>query len=303
MLEAMSTSSLPDPHQDNDDLEEETALVHGLRFAQGTATLHTDLVAREEPLEIQLGATPLAVMMRTPGYDEELTLGLLQSEGVISGISDVLAVRHCSITPYPQADGNVIRVTLAPHVRVDHEALRRNLYASASCGVCGKATLENVLRAVPPLDDPARFEADFFSDLPERLRAAQVVFAQTGGLHAAGLCAPDGTLLVVREDVGRHNAVDKVIGWALREGKAPLTGHVLVVSGRISFEIAQKALMARIPVIAAVSAPSSLAISLASTAHLTLVTFLRNNSFNLFGETQRVFERITHSTDRASVAP
>jgi FdhD protein len=180
----------------------------------------------------------------------------------------------------PEAEDNVIRVTLRPGVRVDLEALRRNLYASAACGICGKATIENVLDAAPPLDDDSRFPAAFFYDLPARLREEQAVFARTGGLHAAGLFGRDGTLLAAREDVGRHNAVDKVIGWAGRGGRLPLGGHVLLVSGRVSYEIVQKALAARIPVVAAVSAPTSLAVRLAEEAGLTLVGFLRGSGMN-----------------------
>jgi FdhD protein len=177
---------------------------------------------------------------------------------------------------------------LAEGITVDFERLRRNLYASASCGLCGKATIDAVLAVAPPLDDAARFPASFFAALPERLRAAQDAFSRTGGLHAAALVAPDGSFLAAREDVGRHNAVDKVVGWALRAERLPLAGHVLLVSGRVSYEIAQKALAARIPVVAAVSAPSSLAVDLAVRAGMTLVAFLRGDSFNLYGATERV---------------
>ncbi len=258
------------------------------RFESGRASAAKDSVAREEPLEIQIGGASLAVVMRTPGHDEELARGLLVTERVIRSPSDVASVRHCTVAQSPEAEGNVIRVTLAPGVAVDLERLRRNLYASASCGICGKATLENVLATAPPLDDPSTFPAAYFRGLPERLREAQVVFAETGGLHAAGLFDRAGELLVVREDVGRHNAVDKVIGWALERGRLPLAGHVLGVSGRISYEIAQKALVARIPVIAAVSAPSSLAVELAESARMALVGFLRGGSFNVYGRRERI---------------
>ncbi len=247
-----------------------------------------DAVACEEPLEIQLDGAPLAVVMRTPGSDRELVLGLLLAEGIVTCAKDVASVHHESVTPDPDAAGNVIRVNLRPGLRVDVEALRRNLYASASCGVCGKATIEQVLRAAPPLDDPARFDADFFVSLPERLREAQKGFAETGGLHAAALFDADGKLRVVREDVGRHNAVDKTVGWALERELLPLAGHVLLVSGRISFEVAQKALAARVPVVAAVSAPSSLAVALAEQAGLALVGFLRGGGFNVYGRRERI---------------
>lgn len=251
-------------------------------------TAESDFVAGEEPLELQLGATPLAVVMRTPGHDEELALGFLLTERVVQRAEDVASVHPCSVVARPEADGNVVRALLRDGVVVDLERLRRNLYASASCGICGKATLENALAAAPPLDDPARFAPSFFVGLPERLRAAQAGFERSGGLHAAALVDSEGGLLVVREDVGRHNAVDKVIGFAARAARLPLTGHVLLVSGRISYEIVQKALAARIPVVAAVSAPSSLAVQLAEAAGIALVGFLRGRSFNVYGARERV---------------
>ena len=259
-----------------------------VRFAEAESAAADDAVAREEPLEIQIGPVPVAVVMRTPGHDEELALGFLVTERVVRSAAEVASVRHCTVAPDPEAADNVIRATLAPGVAVDFESLRRNLYASASCGICGKATIENVLATAPPLDDPARFPADLFYDLPPRLHQAQEVFARTGGLHAAALFDAGGALQVLREDVGRHNAVDKVVGWALRAGRMPLAGHVLLVSGRISYEIAQKALAARIPVVAAVSAPSSLAVELADGAGMTLVGFLRGRGFNVYGNRERV---------------
>jgi FdhD protein len=247
-----------------------------------------DLVASEEPLEIQLGAEPFAVVMRTPGADRELALGLLLAEGIVADAGDVASVHHESVARDPEAAGNVVRVTLRPGLDVDLAALRRNLYSSASCGLCGKATIESVLRRAPALEDPARFAPGFFAELPARLREAQAAFAATGGLHAAALFDANAKLLVVREDVGRHNAVDKVVGWALERELLPLAGHVLLVSGRISFEVAQKALAARIPLVAAVSAPTSLAVALAEEAGMTLVGFLRGGGFNVYGERRRV---------------
>jgi FdhD protein len=252
------------------------------------AALAADWVAREEPLEIQVNGAPLAVVMRTPGHDEELGLGFLVTERVVPGPADVVSIRHCSLAPSAEAEGNVIQAVLRPGLAIDLEALRRNLYASSSCGICGKATLENALAAAPPLLDDARFEASFFAGLDSRLRAAQAGFERTGGLHAAGLFAPDGELLVVREDVGRHNAVDKVVGWAARVGRLPLAGHVILVSGRISYEIVQKALAARVPVVAAVSAPSSLAVRLAEVAGIALVGFLRGSGLNVYGARERI---------------
>ena len=261
-----------------------------LRFRGVRSEAQDDVVAVEEPLEIQLGGAPLAVVMRTPGHDEDLALGFLVTERVVASPADVVSVRHSRAVADPDASENVLRVRLAEGVAVDLDALRRNLYASSSCGICGKATIANALATAPPLTDASRFPAAFFAGLPRRLEAVQPAFAATGGLHAAGLFAPDGELLVVREDVGRHNAVDKVIGWALRAGRLPLAGHVLLVSGRISYELVQKALVARIPVLAAVSAPSSLAVALAQSARLTLVGFLRGASFNVYGEASRVVE-------------
>ena len=259
-----------------------------LRVADAEARPARDRVAHEEPLEIQLAGTPLAVLMRTPGHDLELVTGFLLTERVVDSLADVEAVRHCTDAPAREGEDNVVRVTLRAGLRPDLERLRRNLFASSSCGVCGKATLENALATAPPLDDPTRLRASVLRELPERLRAAQPVFDETGGLHAAGLFDGDGRLLVAREDVGRHNAVDKVVGWAARAGRLPLAGSVLVVSGRASFEIVQKALAARIPIVAAVSAPSSLAVSLARGAGIALVGFLRGSGFNVYGARERI---------------
>jgi FdhD protein len=262
--------------------------VEMLRVADAKTESARDRVAHEEPLEIQLGAAALAVVMRTPGDDVELVTGFLLTERVVESLADVESVRHCSEAADPEAEDNVVRVVLRPGVRTDLEKLRRNLFASSSCGVCGKATLENALATAAPLDDPARIEASLLLALPERLRAAQRGFDETGGLHAAGLFDGAGQLLVAREDVGRHNAVDKVVGWAARAGRMPLAGHLLVVSGRASFEIVQKALAARIPIVAAVSAPSSLAVALAESAGIALIGFLRGRGFNVYGARARV---------------
>jgi FdhD protein len=267
---------------------ETTRRVATSRCESGRLREARDVVACEEPLEIQLDGAPFVVVMRTPGADRELALGLLLAEGVIGGAKDVASVHHESVAPDPDGAGNVIRVNLRPEVRVDLEALRRNLWTNASCGLCGKTTIEAALRRAPPVDDRLRLGASFFAALPERLREAQEVFAATGGLHAAALFDRGAKLLVVHEDVGRHNAVDKVVGWAVERELLPLTGHVLLVSGRISFEVAQKALAARIPVVAAVSAPSSLAVSLAEEAGMALVGFLRGGGFNVYGHRERI---------------
>ena len=261
--------------------------VEVLRVAAAGVERARDRVAHEEPLEIQLAGAPLAVLMRTPGHDLELVTGFVLTERVVDALADLESVRHCSAAPH-EAEDNVVGVTLRAGLRPDLERLRRNLFASSSCGVCGKATLENALATAPPLDDATRLPASVLIGLPERLRAAQPVFDETGGLHAAGLFDGDGRLLVAREDVGRHNAVDKVVGWAARAGRLPLAGGVLMVSGRASFEIVQKALAARIPIVAAVSAPSSLAVSLASAGGIALVGFLRGSAFNVYGARERI---------------
>jgi FdhD protein len=245
-------------------------------------------VACEEPLEIQVDGTPLAVVMRTPGHDRELGLGFLLTERIVASPADVASVHHGSLSRDGASEGNVLRVHLRPGVEVDLERLRRHLYASSSCGICGKASVEQALATAPPLVDLLHLEGRLFRALPERLREGQAVFAETGGLHGAALFCADGELRVVREDIGRHNAVDKVVGWAVDEGQLPLSGHILLVSGRISFEVAQKALAARIPVVAAVSAPSSLAIELAERAGMTLVGFLREGGFNVYGAAGRI---------------
>jgi FdhD protein len=253
--------------------------------------LRPETLAVEEPLEIRVNGTPITVTMRTPGSDIELAQGFLLTEGVITARDDVLTVRYCrgsgddGLNTY-----NVLDVTLARDVPTPDLAVTRNFYTTSSCGVCGKASLEAVqlISRHCPGDDPATVAADTLTAMPEQLRSSQRVFASTGGLHGAALFAADGTMLAIREDIGRHNAVDKVMGWALEEGRIPLTGTVLLVSGRASFELTQKAVMAGVPVLAAVSAPSSLAVDMASQSGLTLVAFLRNDSMNVYTRPDRV---------------
>jgi FdhD protein len=258
------------------------------RFGEAGEQLCDDAVVREEPLEIQLAGASLSVVMRTPGHDRELATGFLVTERVVERLEQVESVRHASEARDPAAVDNVMRVVLAADVAVDFESLRRNFYSNSSCGVCGKASIDNALAHSPPLSDDCRFPPEFFVDLVDRLEGAQAIFDRTGGLHAAGLFGPDGQLLVAREDVGRHNAVDKVIGWALLDGRVPLAGHVLLVSGRVSYEIVQKARTAGVPVVAAVSAPTSLAIEFAAAAGLTLLGFLRGRGFNVYCGRERI---------------
>ncbi|PRY27252.1 FdhD protein [Pseudosporangium ferrugineum] len=248
-----------------------------------------DDLAAEEPLEIRLRGEPLAVTMRTPGQDIDLAMGFLLTEGIIRTQEDVVTAQLCAGTDAPNTY-NVVEVVLGAHVPPPVTDPSRTFYTTSSCGVCGKASIDAV-RTRSPFDlgaDRSAVAARTLAELPDKLRAAQRTFARTGGLHAAGLFTAEGNLVVLREDVGRHNAVDKVVGWALREGRLPLAGHVLLVSGRASFELTQKAWMAGIPLLAAVSAPSTLAAELADEAGMTLVGFLRGRSMNVYTGTERV---------------
>ena len=254
-----------------------------------------ETLAVEEPLEIRVNGAPITVTMRTPGNDVELAQGFLLTEGMVGSREDIVSVRYCrgateDSSGYSQNTYNVLDVTLAPGVPAPEVDPTRNFYTTSSCGVCGKASLDAVRLSSKhsPGDDPSVVSAETLSELPDKLRDAQKVFAATGGLHGAALFTSDGDALVVREDIGRHNAVDKVIGWALEQGRIPLPGTVLLVSGRASFELTQKAVMAGIPVLAAVSAPSSLAVDLAAQSGLTLVAFLRGESMNVYSRPDRV---------------
>ncbi|KLO29213.1 formate dehydrogenase accessory sulfurtransferase FdhD [Mycobacterium haemophilum] len=245
----------------------------------------------EEPLEIRVNGSPVTVTMRTPGSDIELAQGFLLTEGVIAHREDVLTVRYCGGRDMDGANTyNVLDVTLAPGVQVPDRDVTRNFYTTSSCGVCGKASLDavRVISRFSPGDDPATIAAATLKAMPAQLRSAQKVFASTGGLHAAALFDVGGAMLVAREDIGRHNAVDKVIGWATEHDRIPLGESVLLVSGRASFELTQKAVMAGIPVLAAVSAPSSLAVSLADESGITLVAFLREDSMNVYTRPDRI---------------
>jgi FdhD protein len=244
-----------------------------------------DSLAAEEPLELRVGGKALAVTMRTPGNDVELAHGFLLSEGVLGSREDVSTARYCDgVDDQGRNTYNVLDVTLAPGVAPPETGIERNFYTTSSCGVCGKAALDAVkLRSrFSPAESTFSVKTEVLVKLPDRLREQQKVFASTGGLHAAALFDPDGELLVVREDVGRHNAVDKVLGWALQSGLIPAPGHGLLVSGRTSFELVQKAAMAGIGLLAAVSAPSSLAVELAEENGMTLIGFLRGDSLNLY---------------------
>ena len=255
-------------------------------------TTREDVLAVEEPLEIRVGGKAMTITMRTPGHDFDLAAGFLVTEGVIAHSHQLGAIRYCA---GGQVDGentyNVLDVSLAAGVPLPDPSLERNFFMTSSCGICGKASIDAVrtLSAHPVGADPLRVPAELLATLPDRLREGQDVFDKTGGLHAAALFdGTTGELLVLREDVGRHNAVDKVIGWATKEGLLPLSGLVLMVSGRASFELVQKASMAGIPILAAVSAPSSLAIELAEEVGMTVVGFLRGPSMVVYSGDQRI---------------
>ncbi|HQU26170.1 MAG TPA: formate dehydrogenase accessory sulfurtransferase FdhD [Acidimicrobiales bacterium] len=263
-----------------------------LRLTLGEApATRRDTLAGEEPLEIRVGGRSMAVTMRTPGADFDLAAGFLVSEGVVAAREDLLAMRYCAGAEVGPNTYNVLDLALAPHVAAPNESAARAFFTTSSCGLCGKASIDAVrtrsrfdLRA-----DPLAVEASLLATLPDRLREAQTVFSATGGLHGAALAdGASGELLCVREDVGRHNAVDKVVGWALREGRLPLSGTVLLVSGRASFELVQKAAMAGIAMLCAVSAPSSLAVELAEETGMGLVGFLRPPSMVVYANAQRV---------------
>ena len=269
-----------------------TARRRASHLADGTVTERPETLVVEEPLEIRVNGAPVTVTMRTPGSDVELAQGFLLTEGVIVRREDVLTVQYCRGAETPDGTNtyNVLDVTLHPDVPPPNTDVTRNFYTTSSCGVCGKASLEAVRLSsrYSPGDDPTSVATATLTAMPARLRSAQKVFASTGGLHGAALFTVDGALLAVREDVGRHNAVDKVIGWALETGHIPLGGTVLLVSGRASFELTQKAVMAGIPVLAAGSAPSSLAVDLAGQSGLTLVAFLRGDSMNVYSRADRI---------------
>jgi FdhD protein len=251
---------------------------HGRPFSRSD-----DELAEESPLEIRVRGRPIAVTMRTPGHDEELAIGFLLSEGVIKGAGDVVAVEPC-----PREDASMVNVTLAPEVQVDFARLTRHVFASSSCGVCGKATLEAIKQSFGPVADTLRVNAKALATLPDMMKRMQAVFSRTGGLHAAALFDSAGRTLELREDVGRHNAVDKVLGWALREPGVYTADTLLLVSGRASFEIVQKAIAAGIQLVAAISAPSTLAADLARSAGLTLVGFLKWDRFNVYTHRHRI---------------
>jgi FdhD protein len=259
-----------------------------LRYGGEAGTRVEDQLAAEEPLEIRIAGQPLTLMMRTPGHDRDLALGFLFGEGIIRSPDDVVALNIVSNGEHPNLE-NVVDIELAPSAPGVDRRWQRNFLSASSCGLCGVSSIEAIHEAAPPLpNDDLSIDPEVIYGLDARLREEQAIFARTGGLHAAGLFTLAGEPVVVREDIGRHNAVDKVIGHAAGRSLLPLDRHMLMVSGRTSFEIVQKALQARIPILVAVSAPSSLARDLAQASNQTLIGFLRGRSLNVYSGRQRL---------------
>ncbi len=272
------------------------------RISDNELVDHSDDLAVEEPLEIRLGFADgthqaVSITMRTPGEDSELAVGFLFTEGILKSPDQVKQVRHCglkigkstgTLDRAAALNSNTIRVDLAENVELDLKKLERHFYTTSSCGVCGKSSIEALQTGATRIESELTVNADIIHRLPETLRAAQSTFDKTGGLHASALFEADGSLVIVREDVGRHNALDKVIGTKFMEDNVPLSDKILLVSGRASFELVQKALMAGIPILAAVGAPSSLAVELASEFGMTLIGFVRDGRFNIYCGEQRV---------------
>ena len=258
----------------------------------------TDCVAVEEPLEIQLcsatvdnaAAKSISITMRTPGDDAELAIGFLYTESIIQDRSQLVSVDHVGETDADTGLRNKIRVELAPQVEIDYDRLERHFYTTSSCGVCGKASIDALhVTGLKSLQaNRSEFRREVIVSMPERLMAEQQLFSETGGLHAAALFDEDGDIIVVKEDVGRHNAVDKVIGWMFMNGRLPAQRQGILVSGRASFELMQKSLVAGIPLFAAVGAPSSLAVRMAKDFGMTLIGFLRDDRFNIYSDTTRI---------------
>ncbi len=268
----------------------------------GRARLRPDTLATEEPMEVRLlagdASQTVAVTMRTPGADFELAAGFLYGEGIITSPEDVLKMSYC-VDPEIDAEQqyNIVNVELREGRSYDLRPLERHFYTTSACGVCGKASLEQLeLRRCPVIPPGPEIPAKAIYSLPDKLREAQGLFEATGGLHAAALFDKEGNLVALREDVGRHNATDKLIGWALLEGRLPLSDHIVMVSGRSSFEIMQKCLVARVPIVCAISAPSSLAVDVAREFGMTLVGFLRGNKFNAYAGPGRIQPEPASST-------
>jgi FdhD protein len=265
-----------------------TRSVDSLRWERGEKRVVRDPLVVEEPLEIRLNGSAVAVTMRTPGHDFNLAAGFLRTEGILSRPDQVASIVHCADAEAESGEQNVVDVLTAADADLPAQGWQRQFYISSSCGICGRASLQAVRQAAAPLADPVRFDPAILSGLPHRLREVQAVFQETGALHAAALFTPQGELTEIMEDIGRHNAVDKVVGAAFLEDRLPLKGCLLLVSGRLSFEIAQKAWMAGIPGIAGISGASSLAVDLAREAGMLLVGFLRGSSMQIYAGAARL---------------
>ncbi len=270
-----------------------------VRWNQSKQSHIIDDLVVEEPLEIRVGQQSLIVVMRTPGHDFELAAGFLFTENLIKSADDIVIISYCEDGSSPKKYNNeytdidsfqnIVNVHLKDKILLEEAGWQRNFHANASCGLCGKMTIDSVKHQIDPLDVEFRLNHKVCYQLNTQLLAAQSVFEKTGGLHAAGLFNDNGELLIVREDIGRHNAVDKVIGQALLSEMIPLDNHILMVSGRASFEIVQKALFARIPIVAAVSAASTLAVDLAVEGNTTLIGFMRENRMVVYSHPERIF--------------
>lgn len=274
-------------------MQQQTCTKQIIRWDRAKQIPIQDELVVEEPLEIRVGQQSLIVVMRTPGYDFELAAGFLFTESLIKSGDDIEIIAYCDDDSFtqnttPSDMQNIVNVRLTQELNLEQAGWQRNFHANASCGLCGKMTIESVKHQVMPLESAFRLDQKVFYKLNDRLRAAQSVFEKTGGLHAAGLFNENGELLIVREDIGRHNAVDKVIGQALLSDMIPLDEHVLMVSGRASFEIVQKALFARIPIVVAVSAASTLAVDLAEEGNLTLIGFMRGQRMAVYSHPKRI---------------
>jgi FdhD protein len=258
------------------------------RYRNGAFAEKADVLAAEEPLEIRIEGQSVAVLMRTPGNDRELAAGFLVTENIIRSVGDIFEITVCGENASGSDGTNVVNVTLKNPARFDAKKFSRNLFSSSSCGICGKSSIEAIAKEFGPINSELRISASMLLELPARLSAAQKTFQLTGGLHACALFEKNGVLLAAREDVGRHNALDKLIGYAALENRLPLDQQILLLSGRISFEMVQKALAAGIAIIAAISAPTSLAVEFARANNQTLVGFLRGDEMNAYAGAERI---------------
>ncbi|MEM9857918.1 MAG: formate dehydrogenase accessory sulfurtransferase FdhD [Bacteroidota bacterium] len=267
-----------------------------LKFKDGQSfPVEPDLLAVEEPLEIRIGYGPvsrreqksLSVTMRTPGHDHELALGFLFTEGIIQSFNDIEGIRHCEEVGKEER-GNIIRIELKPFIHLDFGKLERHFYTTSSCGVCGKSSLEAISISCSVINSKLKIQNEHLTSAPDKLRSAQKVFTYTGGIHATGLFNGDGELIMLREDVGRHNAFDKLVGACLMKGLLPLDTYFILVSGRVSFELVQKAVRSGVPLLAAIGAPSTLAVELAERFEQTLIGFLKPTIYNVYNASKRI---------------